>query len=58
MIFGENNQLIQRIIKQTDTQYKLIDDYEVDITVSLKVPAFRMPKKNIKYFLNNRILLK
>ena len=58
IIFSENNQLIQRIIKKTDSQYKLINDYEVDITVSLKVPAFRMPKKKYKVLFKQPDLIK
>mgnify|MGYP006100581225 CR=1 FL=1 len=48
IIFLQENNLINQVIANTDAQYKLVEDYEVDIIVSLSVPAFRMPKKKYK----------
>ena len=43
------------IIEKTELQYRLINDYQVRMTISMKIPAFRMPKKNIPFFLSNQI---
>ena len=32
------------IIEKTELQYRLINDYQVKMTISMKIPAFRMPK--------------
>ena len=49
---------IERLIERTDYQYNKIIDYEVDIQVSMKVPAFRMPKKKYKVFYKQPDLIK
>ena len=56
--YTQNIKLIEKIIKNTDLQYRSIDDYEVDIIVSLKVPAFRMPKKKYKVLFKQPDLIK
>lgn len=50
ILLSNNSLLINRAIIKTDQQYKSVKDYEVSITVSMKVPAFRMPKKKYKVF--------
>ena len=50
ILLSNNSSLINRAIFKTDQQYKSVKDYEVSITVSMKVPAFRMPKKKYKVF--------
>ena len=56
--YTQDIKLIEKIIKNTDLQYRSIDDYEVDIIVSLKVPAFRMPKKRYKVLFKQPDLIK
>ena len=38
------------IIEKTELQYRLINDYQVRMTISMKIPAFRMPKKKYTVF--------
>ena len=38
------------IIEKTELQYRLINDYRVRMTISMKIPAFRMPKKKYTVF--------
>ena len=38
------------IIEKTEAKYRLVNDYEVRMTISMKIPAFRMPKKKIYSF--------
>ena len=35
----------KKIIEKTEAKYRLVNDYEVRMTISMKIPAFRMPKK-------------
>ena len=58
LIFLNEDASIDRIIELTDSQYNLVSDYEVDILVSMKVPAFRMPKKKYKVFFMQPDLIK
>ena len=57
-IFSNESKIVDRIIKLTDYQYNIIQDYEVDILVSMKVPAFRMPKKRYKVYFMQPDLIK
>ena len=36
------------IIKKTDDQFREINNYQVDMVISIAIPAFRMPKKKYK----------
>ena len=38
------------IIEKTEAKYRLVNDYEVRMTISMKIPAFRMPKKRYTVF--------
>ena len=38
------------IIKKTDDQFKEINNYQVDMVISIAIPAFRMPKKKYKVY--------
>ena len=37
-------------IKKTNEKFNSIDDYRVDMTIKLEIPAFRMPKKKYKVY--------
>ena len=37
-------------IKKTNEKFNSIDDYKVDMTIKLDIPAFRMPKKKYKVY--------
>jgi hypothetical protein len=52
-VIGNNN--ANEIIDKTESKYRLVNDYEVRMMISMKIPAFRMPKKDILFFLNNQI---
>ena len=45
---GENN--ILRIIQNTEDKFRLVNDYEVKMSISVAIPAFRMPKKKYHVF--------
>ena len=38
------------IILKTNEKFNKINDYEVDMTIRVKIPAFRMPKKRYKVY--------
>ncbi len=40
----------KKIIEKTEAKYRLVNDYEVRMTISMKIPAFRMPKKRYTVF--------
>ena len=46
--FSNNNP--EYIIKKTDDQFREINNYQVDIVISIAIPAFRMPKKKYKVY--------
>ena len=50
LIYSDDINDIDRIINKTQMQYELVNDYSVKLEVSLKIPAFRMPKKKYKVF--------
>ena len=41
------------IILKTNEKFNKINDYEVDMTIRVKIPAFRMPKKRYKVYYKN-----
>ena len=41
---------ILRIIQNTEDKFRLINDYEVKMSISVSIPAFRMPKKKYHVF--------
>ena len=51
---------ILRIIQNTEDKFRLINDYEVKMTISVSIPAFRMPKKKYHVFFKqpNKIKIK
>ena len=38
------------IIKKTENQFRSVDDYQVNMLISIAVPAFRMPEKKYQVF--------
>ena len=57
LLFSNSSPEIDRIIKKTNKQYMLVNNFETTMNVSLNVPGFRMPKKSYKvyYKLPNKI---
>jgi len=57
LLFSNSSTQINRIIKKTNKQYMLVNNFETTMNVSLNVPGFRMPKKSYKvyYKLPNKI---
>ena len=45
---GDND--VHRYVKNTNDKFNSIDDYQVQMTVKLDVPAFRMAKKRYKVY--------
>ena len=56
--FSNNNP--EYIIKKTDDQFREINNYQVDMVISIAIPAFRMPKKKYKVYFKqpNKIKVK
>lgn len=50
IIYPNNLSNIDRIIRKTNNQYLLVNDFETTMSVSLNVPGFRMPKKKYKVY--------
>ena len=50
LLFSNNSSQINRIIKKTNKQYLLVNNFETTMNVSLNVPGFRMPKKVYKVY--------
>ena len=48
-LFAENNNA-DKIIEKTEERFKLINDYQVNMLISINIPAFRMPKKKYTVF--------
>lgn len=48
LLSGDND--AQRYVKNTNDKFNSIDDYQVQMTVKLDVPAFRMAKKRYKVY--------
>lgn len=55
-VFGLNGEdagsesAVQRLIRNTQDQFEKARDYQVNMTIELKVPGFRMPRKRYKVF--------
>ena len=47
-VFSNNSP--EYIIKKTDDQFREINNYQVDMVISIAIPAFRMPKKKYKVY--------
>lgn len=45
-----SNENPKYIIKKTDDQFREINNYQVDMVISIAIPAFRMPKKKYKVY--------
>lgn len=45
-----SNENPEYIIKKTDDQFREINNYQVDMVISIAIPAFRMPKKKYKVY--------
>ena len=52
-VFTEANSLEDYVISKTNEKFNLIKDYEVDMSIRVKIPAFRMPKKRYKVYYKN-----
>ena len=44
--------LIKKVIEKTNNEYQKVRDFEAKMSVHLKVPGLRMPKKHTKYITN------
>jgi len=49
-IFLFSDDSIDKYLKETNDKFNAINDYRVDMIVSLDIPAFRMPKKKYKVY--------
>ena len=47
---AENKSVVQRLISNTQDQFEKAQDYQVNMTIELKVPGFRMPRKKYSIF--------
>ena len=47
---AENKSVVKRLISNTQDQFEKARDYQVTMTIELKVPGFRMPRKRYKVF--------
>ncbi len=47
---NKNSDFINRLIQETDKQYKKVRDFQVEMEININVPGFRMPKKKFKVF--------
>ena len=47
---AESQSAVQRLISNTQDQFEKARDYQVTMTIELKVPGFRMPRKRYKVF--------
>ena len=50
-LYSNDGESINRIINNTERKYRLVNDYEVKMVISMSIPAFRMPKKKYHIFL-------
>tara|TARA_Y100000590_G_scaffold454504_1_gene601441 strand:+ start:1210 stop:1944 length:735 start_codon:yes stop_codon:yes gene_type:complete len=46
---GENKKATE-IINKTEQRFRMINDYQVNMVISINIPAFRMPKKKYTVF--------
>jgi len=49
-LFSNEEGSLDRIINNTERKFRSVDDYEVKMTISMSIPAFRMPKKKSYFF--------
>ena len=47
---AESKSAVHRLISNTQDQFEKARDYQVTMTIELKVPGFRMPRKRYKVF--------
>ncbi len=47
---NKDSTYIDKIIQNTDKQYKKVHDFQVKMEININVPGFRMPKKEFKVF--------
>ena len=59
-LFSNEEGSLDRIINNTERKFRSVDDYEVKMTISMSIPAFRMPKKKYHIFFKqpNKIKIK
>jgi len=50
LCFSVNERFEDYCVSKTNEQFYSINDYKVDMTIRLEIPAFRMPKKKYKVF--------
>ena len=46
----EENKNATEIINKTEQRFRIINDYQVNMVISINIPAFRMPKKKYTVF--------
>ena len=46
----EENKKSTEIINKTEQRFRMINDYQVNMVISINIPAFRMPKKKYTVF--------
>ena len=46
----EENKNATEIINKTEQRFRMINDYQVNMVISINIPAFRMPKKKYTVF--------
>ena len=46
----EENKNATEIINKTEQRFRMINDYQVNMVISINIPAFRMPKKQYTVF--------
>ena len=52
---AHSNNNPEYIIKKTDDQFREINNYQVDMVISIAIPALECQKKNTKSILSNPI---
>lgn len=50
ILLANNSNSPLEIIKKTENQFRSVDNYQVNMLISIAVPAFRMPKKKYQVF--------
>ena len=57
-LFSEKLSEVNIIINKAERKFRSIDDYQVNMTISIAIPAFRMPKKKYKVFFKQPDMIK
>ena len=59
-LYPNEGESINGIISKTERKFRLVNDYEVKMIISMSIPAFRMPKKKYHIFFKqpNKIKIK